>query len=408
MLCIPFADDASDALARHTMSFESRYRKFDNLYDSDEEKQKSKGRGPGAARSGAASKRAVAPPSKPKAGPMTDPDPLGSMPVKQREAMLNEYAKMFNKTPKKPADYKFPDTIEEQRVICDAAEEFCVQGNALFKAGDTVEAAKKYELAVLKFGDWYAECFATDEERTMVHAVKLRAHLNLAACSFKLGNFQHVIVHCTSVLEHEGRNAAAMNAKAFFRRGASHAELGDLEQARSDLKRALELSPADAAVRRALQRLQARRDEYASAQREMTRRMLAGDLGAPSDDAHAATAVEDMAQEILDAGDREHEVTYDNDEPQQEASEAGDDEDEDEDDREREGADAMDERVARILDEIEEQTRGAAPVEHGRDAARVPVEAAPDGRWTWSTRSLLAFGAAWALAGALLTSVVLR
>ena len=44
----------------------------------------------------------------------------------------------------------------------------------------SLAAAKLYEQAVLKFADWYAECFATDEERTLVHAVKIPSHLNLA------------------------------------------------------------------------------------------------------------------------------------------------------------------------------------------------------------------------------------
>ena len=52
---------------------------------------------------------------------------------------------------------------------------------------------------VLKFADWYADCFATDEERDMVLGVKIPSHSNLAACSYRLRNFQHAVVHCGQV-----------------------------------------------------------------------------------------------------------------------------------------------------------------------------------------------------------------
>jgi hypothetical protein len=45
--------------------------------------------------------------------------------------------------------------------------------------------------AVLKFGDWFAVAWATDEEKEMVFAVKLPAHNNLANCSFRLGTHPH-------------------------------------------------------------------------------------------------------------------------------------------------------------------------------------------------------------------------
>jgi tetratricopeptide (TPR) repeat protein len=237
-------------------SLASQYSKFDNVYDSDEERerdeaakrkrgahaqrqqmrerQRAAANGGGAADGGAAAAAAA---TSGAAGPtpmMDAPNDLdvSKMTDAQREAFLENYAKMFNKnrSSKTRANYKFPDTLEEQRVICEAADELRVRGNALYKQGSTVEAAKLYEQAVLKFGDWYAECFATEEERQQALAVKLPAHLNLAACSHRLGNFQHAVVHCSSVVEHEARNAPSMNAKAFYRRGSSHVELGNLDQ----------------------------------------------------------------------------------------------------------------------------------------------------------------------------------
>jgi tetratricopeptide (TPR) repeat protein len=127
-----------------------------------------------------------------------DPKTLESMTDEERGKLLEQYSSMFNRNRPKQK-YHFPDTIEEQRVICEAAAELRQRGNALYKKGELMEAAKLYEQAVLKFGDWYSECFATEEERSIVHAVKLPSHLNLAACSWKLGNFEHAVVHCKQV-----------------------------------------------------------------------------------------------------------------------------------------------------------------------------------------------------------------
>ena len=211
---------------------------------------------------------------KPMLSSISDLD-IDQMTDKQRQAVVDSYSKMGR--PQK-AVYKFPETIEEQRVICEAADALRQRGNELFKAGETIEAAKLYEQAVLKFADWYADCFATDEEKALVHAVKLPAHLNLATCSYKLGNYAHAVVHATQVLHHEATNTAGVNAKALYRRGASHVELGNLSQAHADLKRALDHSPADSEVRRALARLKVRHAEYVAAQRDMTKRMLDGDM----------------------------------------------------------------------------------------------------------------------------------
>ena len=86
----------------------------------------------------------------------------------------------------------------------------------------------------------------------MVHAVKGPAHANLALCSWRLGNYTHAVTHCTSVLEREEHNDAAINAKAYYRRGASQLRLGNLEEARKDLSKAAALAPSDAEVRKEL------------------------------------------------------------------------------------------------------------------------------------------------------------
>ena len=69
-------------------------------------------------------------------GSTLDPN---KMTDKQREVYLEQYSKMFNRNRPKKQDYHFPDTIEEQTVICDAANELRLKGNDFFKAGNLTE-----------------------------------------------------------------------------------------------------------------------------------------------------------------------------------------------------------------------------------------------------------------------------
>ena len=167
------------------------YAKWDNFADSDEDKPKdARPKGPPAAPPGM-------PPKRP-AGGLAGKGGAGSSPQDEmsKQEFLDTYSKVFNPGGKKKA-YKFPDTAEEQEPICAAAAELKERGNELYKKGEFFEAAKLYEQGVLKFADWFAEAFATDEERARVYPIKLPCHLNLAACSWRLGNYQHAVTHCT-------------------------------------------------------------------------------------------------------------------------------------------------------------------------------------------------------------------
>ena len=179
--------------------------------------------------------------------------------------------------------YKFPETEDEQGAKIAEADALRKRGNELYGKGELVEAAKLYEQAVLKFADWYAECFATDEEKARVHAVKLPCHLNLAACSMRLGNLQHAVVHCSQVVDND-----ASNAKALFRRGVCHTKLGNLDAARDDLRKAAELDPTSREVRAAAKELKEKRAEYAREAREIAGRMVQRAAGDESEEEEAA------------------------------------------------------------------------------------------------------------------------
>ena len=163
----------------------------------------------------------------------------------------------------------FPETLEEHALKCNEAQELKIRGNKFYEKGDILEAAKLYEQAVFKFAHWYADMFASDEERTLVNAVKLPCHLNLAACSARLGNHDHTVTHCSQVLKQEPRNI-----KALFRRGAAHNVLGNLDEALSDLRLAAEIAPEDCHIRRELSKTLRLQAEYRSERRNMSKRMV--------------------------------------------------------------------------------------------------------------------------------------
>ena len=100
------------------------YAKWDDLYDSDEERQKEK-------RAEEAKRKADL--RKAKLNPQ--PQIPGGM---TKEQFAAQYAKMF----KQPATnqkepYQFPETMEEQRAKCDEANELKRRGNELYQKGES-------------------------------------------------------------------------------------------------------------------------------------------------------------------------------------------------------------------------------------------------------------------------------
>ena len=100
------------------------YAKWDDLYDSDEERQKEK-------RAEEAKRKADLRKAKLNPQPQI---PCGMT----KEQFAAQYAKMF----KQPATnqkepYKFPETMEEQRAKCDEANELKRRGNELYQKGES-------------------------------------------------------------------------------------------------------------------------------------------------------------------------------------------------------------------------------------------------------------------------------
>ena len=154
------------------------YKKWDTLYDSDEEKKaaaaaeskrkSAERRREALGASAAAQPQAgsgtrlpgMVPPQGCSGMSQTAASPAlrtGAASSKGPAAMTqDDFARAYQQamSSRKPRpQYKFPDTLEEQTAICDAANELRLAGNRLYKAGELTEAAKLYEQAVLKFAD---------------------------------------------------------------------------------------------------------------------------------------------------------------------------------------------------------------------------------------------------------------
>jgi hypothetical protein len=106
---------------------------------------------------------------------------------------------------------------------------------------------------------------AKDLERVVPEVVDLRVslHLNRAACYQMMhggqpedappDNLRRVIMEAEKALELQ-----SANVKALYRRGMAHLELGQLSEARADLKRAVEVDPGNKAAKQGLLKLERR------------------------------------------------------------------------------------------------------------------------------------------------------
>ncbi|XP_065050922.1 peptidyl-prolyl cis-trans isomerase FKBP65 isoform X3 [Musa acuminata AAA Group] len=116
-----------------------------------------------------------------------------------------------------------------------AAEGTKSSGNDLFKNGKFERAAKKYDKAA-RYID--GEGTFEDNEEKLVKSLRISCWLNSAACCLKLKDFQGAIRLCSQVLDNE-----FCNVKALYRRAQAYIEAADLDLAKLDIQKALELDP---------------------------------------------------------------------------------------------------------------------------------------------------------------------
>lgn len=125
------------------------------------------------------------------------------------------------------------------------------KGNDLFKQNDLTGAKAAYEDALSKVSD-YNEAKTigaiTDAQlQSEVRNLVLSLRGNLAMVASKESSFSQAITQSTLALKIDPNHV-----KSLFRRGAARAKLLEYDEAKEDLKRALELEPTNAAAKKEL------------------------------------------------------------------------------------------------------------------------------------------------------------
>ena len=151
------------------------------------------------------------------------------------------------------------------------------RGNEHFRDGAVGDAAREYEMAL---------SFLTDDIMMQLfgkyldeaNSEKLPAHLNLCACLLKLERWNDAIDQATRALQVEPNNP-----KAWYRRGRARMALGQDNAARKDLEKALNLSPEDPVVAKALAQLDREEQSKAKARRGVFGGLFGGGGSACSD-----------------------------------------------------------------------------------------------------------------------------
>ncbi|KAG1341813.1 peptidyl-prolyl cis-trans isomerase FKBP62 [Cocos nucifera] len=123
----------------------------------------------------------------------------------------------------------------------EAAEKLKKAGNDLYKIGKFQRAAKKYDKAVNHINE--DGPFEGGEEK-LVKTLRVSCWLNHAACCLKLKDFQGAIKLCSKVLDIE-----FCNVKALYRRAQAYMEAANLDLAKLDIQKALEVDPQNREVR---------------------------------------------------------------------------------------------------------------------------------------------------------------
>ncbi|KAG6761445.1 hypothetical protein POTOM_034664 [Populus tomentosa] len=144
-----------------------------------------------------------------------------------------------------PADLnEIPNELSWWMSAVDSIKAF---GNEHFKKQDYKMALKKYRKA-LRYLDICWEKEGIDEEKSSaLRKAKSQIFTNSAASKLKLGDLKGALVD-TDFAIRDGEN----NAKALFRQGQAYMALNDVDAAAESFKKALQLEPNDAGIKREL------------------------------------------------------------------------------------------------------------------------------------------------------------
>lgn len=143
------------------------------------------------------------------------------------------------------------------------------EGNALVATGNYQEASKCYSKALLAINYLFKEGKVPSEElaEKIVKEIQIPCLLNLALCYLKLKFcYENVVIHCSDALKIEPNSI-----KGLYRRSMAYLQLGQLDEAKSDLQQAIKLEPNNLSLREGWEEYKRKKQEYKEKERKVAK-----------------------------------------------------------------------------------------------------------------------------------------